>query len=1003
MGARVVPEKLDLDSATGADADGGLRFLVGGLRVLRYPGGGVRAADDRFPEPVIGSFVATGSQAAPSYALPPRLGGGFLFVVEPSLYRADTWLSRPRPVYTSSSPIADVVLGPDRLYVRASNGSQAAIDPRTGRVMDPGPWPSAPSVVSYRALDGWVAVAIADLRGAIATFDAGATWRSLPLTLTPKSVEVARMDSATGGAALVQPGASALGDFIVVRGTEAPLKADVCYAVHGDGATSRLAACPKPEAQVDPTATGAEASVTKTFGPRPLLAAVEDGWPLDGDTALVARDGALGRLRLSDGLWIAENPEAFPGRPARCHPLPLLLDEGAPGLGFACAEARGRIVLYAYDARAFALLLVRGFEGARAVLPFGNGAVAVRGGCDDRGDPRDLRYCVLSRRPSERAPRWTEVDLAPAPGAKDHPGGADTLAAQGDGRRLLVFDDGRIAVLYPPARNVPTGKSPASYRAAYLRFLDPPGLGAGEPVRELDFGEITPEIDRELRSGVWLDGFEERTPGVAGGWVEASGAMLGVEVSEGGQVHVGEYIRDAGSPIVSGRYGLGWGAAHRGYETTDGGMTWTTIDVPRPLSPAPGERACGPVGCTAAGWVRLGWGKSAGTPLETLEPTRSPLNRVPELDLVCEPGVPVPKTVGSDRDEFYGVPPPARRPDDAKLSVDVLDTADNALRGGPLARIYAWGPHTDDWGRLGRWSIRWLSPFYGSRDVRMTPPALAPFASADVARRALAQQGGGVVNWSMAIGDESSSALLIGRRPGPDVTILELDAERSPVEVRRADGEPFPEVYSAVRAEGQWYVATQQAYGEPPASVIFRIDGGEAREYARAPRVSVDTRSPTPPRLARRSDGRAIGLVVDGQPPSNRRIPLRWVLPFDPETRAQSEPLSLGAADLGDRGKLPPCRESDAGWTLDTAWAGRVRVEDGLGINSGPLTKLYIRARLSTEQACLEQISGSLDIVEAPRPQPTPPSSSGGGSEAAAVRVSVLRNGARSLLRCHSR
>jgi hypothetical protein len=1007
QGSRVLPEAFDLESAVGAEAEGGLRFLVGGVRLLRSPGGGVRASEQRFPESSTG-FVAGGSQAAPSYALPPRLGGGFLFVVEPTLYRSDSWLSNARPVYTSSSQIADVVLGLDRVYVRAPNGSQTALDPRTGGPMDPGPWPRAPTVVAYRALDGWVAGAVADLRAAIATFDAGATWKALPLPLSPKSVEIARTDPATGEAFLVPVGSGTAGDFLVFRGTEPLRKGDICYAVRKDETVTRLPSCPRVE-PADAALVPKDTSVGRLFGPRPLLAAVEDGWPVDPDTALVARDGALGRVRLSDGVWIAVNPDAFPSKPARCHPMPVLVDDGAPGLGFACVEPRGRTILFLYDARGFALVPVRAFERARPVLAFGNGAVAVGGGCDGEGEPRELRYCVLSREPAKRTPRWMEVALAPVSEPRD--GGDDARIPTVDSRRLLVFDDGRVAVLSPPSGKLSAAEVPGvpgASGAPRMTFMGE----ADSSAKELDLGEVSPDVERELQSGVWLDGFEEREPGVASGWVESSGSMLGVQVAENGQVRVGAAIRDAGSPIVSGRYGLGWSPAHRAYETTDGGMTWNTFDVPRPLSTAPGERACGPVGCTAAGWVRVGWGKATPSPVETLEAVRSVVRSPPELDLVCDPQSAGTRSaqaaVGppSEREDFYGVPPPARRPDDAKILVDVMDTTDSAPRSGPLARIYAWGPHSDDWGGLGRWVVRWLSPFSSSRDVRTTPSAPTPYNSVEAARRALAQLGsGGVVNWSMAVGDDPSSALLIGRRPGPDVTVLMLEAERNPVEVRRADGEPFAEVYAATRAGGQWYIVTQQAYGEAPASVVLRIEGSEAREYARAPRMSFELR-PSPPHLARRSDGRGIGLVVDGQPSPDRRIPLRWVLPLDPET-AQAEPESLGAADLGDRGKLPPCSEGDVGWTLDTSWAGRVRIVSS-GTN-GIVTKLYIRARLSSEKACLEQVSGSLELSH-----PTPASPQGGPSSIAlagsagldpgsSLRVSVLQNGVRMLLQCRPR
>src|SRR5580658_446902 len=126
--------------------------------------------------------------------------------------------------------------------------------------------------------------------------------------------------------------------------------------------------------------------------------------------------------------------------------MPILVDEGAPALGFACAEPRGRMVLYTYDPARFALSEIRDFDAPRAVLSFGNGALAVRGACDGAPEPRGVRYCVLSRRRAggdssgggaPRAPRWIELELAsPPPGSVG--GGSPRAPRAEDPRRLLV-------------------------------------------------------------------------------------------------------------------------------------------------------------------------------------------------------------------------------------------------------------------------------------------------------------------------------------------------------------------------------------------------------------------------------------------------------------------------------------------------------------------------------------------------------------------------------------
>ncbi|HEV3191809.1 MAG TPA: hypothetical protein VGY54_14965, partial [Polyangiaceae bacterium] len=273
-GARIVPEAVDDKDVMGAESGGAVRALIAGLRVLAMPNGAVVATGDQLPQ--------TPSLPVREYAtaLPDRVGGGFLFVVGSVVWRADRWLAPARPLLQLPSPIAKmseggVTVGLDRVYLRgagANGGYYQAIDAKTGTRLDLGPWPASSFIGRFAASDGWRAVAATDLRGVVATFDAGTTWRPLALPIDPKKLAVVHGDAPHGGVA----GASALGwdgdgTAIVVSGNDAAHRA-ACFEVRNDGQVTKLPTCPTES--VDhislPTA-GA-----RSFGDHPLRAAIED-------------------------------------------------------------------------------------------------------------------------------------------------------------------------------------------------------------------------------------------------------------------------------------------------------------------------------------------------------------------------------------------------------------------------------------------------------------------------------------------------------------------------------------------------------------------------------------------------------------------------------------------------------------------------------------------------------------------------------------------------------
>lgn len=977
-GSRVLPLAMDEAHGWGVGPGGGARAIVAGERVVSWADGSIAVAADRLPR-------------APSSVLelPERLGGGFVFALGSSLLQSDTWLGPTRPLAAPPGPVSQLVAGLDRLYVRTQQGALVAYDARRGVVVDAGPLPAAPTVARFAALDAWRAVAIADTRGALLTLDAGATWRPLHLPID---------------AADVVP----LADSIAVGGTDESKQVQ-WWEVRPDGQIGRLPASP-PSAADAPVAPAPQDPLARVFGPRPLAAAVEDGWPLTDGTAIVARDGALARVRLQDGALVEAVADAFPLRPARCHAVSLAGKRDPGAFGFVCGEPRGRTLVYRWDPAAARMVEVRRFDGPREVLTFGNGALAARGGCADDAGPAtaaaedDVAWCVA---PPGGA--WTEMHFR---------------GEEVDRARVVVLGDGRVALVRPPRGG--------DLSTARLTVTDG-GSSARSTHAPIAMPQIRADVARALRVGLWLDGFEERRPGVVGGWVDAGGALVGVEIALDGQADVGTLMRSAGEVFVSGRWGFGWTASRRGLETTDGGMTWKELEMPEPIAPARSvrERACGPVGCLAAGWIRVGWGepeKAEPKPQPPPVRTASTARSAPSLTLDCTPLAgrqPEPKPPPAPRRAAAPAPaPPVRRgwtgsvlgmgsapgqeqlpafagragpafgADDLGVSNEVGALLERGARSGPVAQLYAWGPRSGEWDQLGRWQVRWLWPFGGWPEARSSGVALAPWASIESARHALGTMPPPVTSWSLVAGDDADHALLVARRTATTATsdVLVLETDRAPLEVRRPGGDPFPDVEGAVRAGGRWYLATMQGAGELAATVVWLLDGVGAREVARVPRGGVEGRPAL--HLARRSDGRALGLVVDGQ------AAMRWVVPLDLETGALGDPEPLAPVDLSDR-RVTACTGDDAGWSLDVPYPAAVRVHGPPSIDAS-MSAPFARLRLSREKACVERLMGSLEGTTpvAGGRGVTLPLAQRRGSDARTIDVSVLSARARYPLRC---
>jgi hypothetical protein len=204
----------------------------------------------------------------------------------------------------------------------------------------------------------------------------------------------------------------------------------------------------------------------------------------------------------------------------------------------------------------------------------------------------------------------------------------------------------------------------------------------------------------------------------------------------------------------------------------------------------------------------------------------------------------------------------------------------------------------------------------------------------------------------------------------------------------------LPDLEGAIQAGGHWYVASSQSAAQLPATVLWRLDGGVAKEVARVARTG--DRSGL--RLARSTGGRALGLVIEGRP-SAVEAPSYWVVGMDVETGETGEPESLAPLDFAGR-NLSACSGDDAGWQFDLPYTGMVEVQGHVaGASPSQLQAPVATLRVTRDHACVDRVVG-FGSDEA-----TPPTAGDGGgvparSTVRTIDVSILSAKARTALRC---
>ncbi|MEM9691983.1 MAG: hypothetical protein AAGA56_05535, partial [Myxococcota bacterium] len=803
-----------------------------------------------------------------------------------------------------------------------------AVDFDTGSVLPRGPLPLASAWGELAFSDGWRAVVDTDVRGPMATFDAGRTW--IPFRVDENVVNAFSVGS----------------DPVLFTESGRAIRVDEAGHVHAKRSHNGSAA-----------STAREAS---GLGLAALETAIAHGYPIaKGKQALVAHEGTLYRIALPSGRVLAERAEAIADETARCRPVEL-----GKGLGFVCGRRDGATTIWSYREPLRAEELVR-FEEPRRVVASGDGTLIVQGTCEaaDRpklaeSDEQSLAYCIV--RGTDQAPQQ--------------------IAVRGEvgAERVAAFADGRAAVLVPPRADRPG-------RVTVIR-------GSKLEAHELRYPEDKPKAAALARRGMWLEGLRVEGETTLVGWVEAGGPVIGVRVDTAtGAVTLGQPMQKGKQALFDGPRALVLTGAGNAFESLDGGSTWRELTLPSiaPNKGRPAAVGCSPLGCLLPGWTRLGWGESrreddletvAGIEKVSTAPA-APFEGLPALVCTTESirrAKLRPERVDRDRtpqsrwEPFLDTAPPSLAPGERGL-----DTGTRSSRG-PHVRVYAWGPKGADWSKTGSWEMRFEDPFRfeGVHRSAITRP---PYPGLDAAANQLGLRGlRSSWSWEARL-DPAGDRGLLHRCMGSSCFGYAVAADAAPVPLAGTGGKAafaLPPEHGVVSVGETLYALTTSQINRRRLA-LYRARGTRIEELAqirRLKRIGSVTYA-NRPALVRQVFGGEFGMSLETEPDPGSNEPAHiMVLPFDPLRREFGEPIDLGAGTF--RGSLPPmCKGDEGGWLirhpLPAFGMGKATWDLGPGSRVA-LRQVQVVARMTPTAACIEAVSATpITKVDVGRVRPT--------------------------------
>jgi hypothetical protein len=935
--------------------NGASLYLLGGLRVALHANGRTEVAAERFGHGVIEVIE-----------LPERLGGGYVFYSSDGrgtkLWRADTWTSTLRPLAALTRATDEIIIGFDRLYLRGHYNGLVAIDPEDGRLRPLGALPPVAALGEMAFADSWRAVVDTDLRGPLATFDAGATWRALPIEAAIRGISIKD------------------GDPLMMS--------DSGYYRLDHLGNLQLYSLARPDSgAADDAPARPTAPQTTPLGPRPLRMAIERGYPESTSSVVVAHRGKLVRVSLPDGRVLKSEPILWDVRrgsvmavasEANCQGVRF----GA-GFGFVCGTEGGATTLHVFE-EPFALREVARFAEPRFVSSSDNGWLAVRGGCAERLPPEEP---TPKKKPDDKK-KQQEKDKDKKPGkdnnTKDPKGTAksgkndkDKDKAEENKLRNYCLLDGR-----GQRREVGVRGELGSERVVPLRdgrtvILVPPRLGAAGRINIIAAGSVKsvevkipdepPGASKIAQRGLWLEGVRETEDGALATWVEAGGRALGVTVKLDGKAELGTLYDRGGDVLFAGRYALAVPAGETAYESTDGGKSWVRFELPR-LPEAPSDaktRGCSAAGCAIRGWLRVGWaGAESDNDLRAApEPAivAPEIAVAPSMRLTCNLETsndkpvdwkrPPPEMIGENAawEAYKNVPPP-------QLAKGEIGIDRGTYPYSPLTAYgYAWGPKGSDWTRAGWWLVRFDDRFAALGGVRSTVKTRPPWNDVDSASDALGVRSSGYHRWHVLLDPSGRSALVSLCQQSVSQCEMFSAVEGQPlVSLRAPTFMRIPADNGAVRIGDTWFFLIDNGTA---GLELWRGDANAVTMVTRYRRATGSRhQAPLPhARLVRRAEGGAIGLLVDIPADESTSGALgAWsVLPVNPDDGALGEPVHLGPSRVSS--PMRACEPNEEGWLVEVKPSASTSVTP---TNYWGYTDDFeYRLRIEPTGACVEAIA----------------------------------------------